>query len=105
MLARLLLSTFAVLLFATPAACQATTGSAPKDGAPRLSATVAAVRRSAAVETRAPLATRTRSKPVALMIVGGAAIIIGSVLANPIGTLFAIGGAVAFLIGLYQYLQ
>lgn len=44
-------------------------------------------------------------KPVALMIVGGAAIVLGAVIGDDVGTLFMIGGAVALLIGLYQYLK
>ena len=48
---------------------------------------------------------RNVGRPVALMVVGGAAIIIGAVIGGDAGTLFMIGGAVAGLIGLYQYLQ
>ena len=44
-------------------------------------------------------------KPVALMIVGGAAIVLGAIIEDDIGTLFMVGGAVALLIGLYQYLK
>ena len=44
-------------------------------------------------------------KPAALMIVGGAAILIGAVIGGDAGALFMIGGAVVGLIGLYQYLQ
>lgn len=44
-------------------------------------------------------------KPVALMIVGGAAILVGAVIGDAPGTLFMVGGAVALLYGLYLYLQ
>ena len=39
------------------------------------------------------------------MIVGGAAIVLGLLMGEAIGTLFVVGGAVAVLVGLYQYLQ
>jgi hypothetical protein len=42
---------------------------------------------------------------IALMIVGGAAVVLGAVIGDDVGTLFMIGGAVALLIGLYKYLQ
>jgi hypothetical protein len=45
------------------------------------------------------------SKPVALMIVGGAAIVLGALIGDDVGLLFMIGGAVALLIGLYRYLS
>lgn len=44
-------------------------------------------------------------KPMALMIVGGAAFVLGAVIGQEAGTLFMIGGAAAFLIGLYQYVK
>ena len=48
---------------------------------------------------------KNMGQPIALMVVGGAAIILGAVIGGDAGTLFMIGGAVAGLIGLYQYLQ
>jgi hypothetical protein len=45
------------------------------------------------------------SKPVAIMIVGGAAIVLGAVIDNDVGELIVIGGVVAVLYGLYQYLK
>ena len=41
----------------------------------------------------------------AMMIVGGAAVIVGAVIGGTPGTLFMVGGAVVGLIGLYEYLQ
>jgi hypothetical protein len=41
----------------------------------------------------------------AMMIVGGAALIVGAVIGNTSGTLIMVGGAVVGLVGLYQYLQ
>ena len=44
-------------------------------------------------------------QPIALMIVGGAAVVLGALIGDDVGTVFMIGGAVALLIGLYQYMQ
>ena len=41
----------------------------------------------------------------AMMIVGGAALIVGAVIGHTAGTLIMVGGAVVGLAGLYQYLQ
>ena len=49
--------------------------------------------------------SRDVSKPVAIMIVGGAAIILGSVVDGDAGELIVLGGVVALLYGLYQYLK
>jgi hypothetical protein len=48
---------------------------------------------------------QSAGKPVALMIVGGAAILIGAIIGDAPGTLFMVGGAVGLLYGLYLYLQ
>jgi hypothetical protein len=48
---------------------------------------------------------RNMGQPVALMVVGGAAVVLGALIGDDVGTVFMIGGAVALLIGLYQYLQ
>jgi hypothetical protein len=48
---------------------------------------------------------QSAGKPVALIIVGGAAILVGAVIGDAPGTLFMVGGAVALLYGLYLYLQ
>jgi len=41
----------------------------------------------------------------ALMIVGGAAILVGAIVGDTAGTFFMVGGAVVGLYGLYKYLQ
>lgn len=46
-----------------------------------------------------------RSQSVALMIVGGAGLIVGSILDGDSGDIVMVGGAVAGLIGLYHYLR
>ena len=48
---------------------------------------------------------QSAGKPVALIIVGGAAILVGAIIGDAPGTLFMVGGAVALLYGLYLYLQ
>ncbi|MEQ1855713.1 MAG: hypothetical protein ABL963_04530 [Longimicrobiales bacterium] len=45
------------------------------------------------------------SENVALMIVGGAALVVGSVIGGDAGTLMMVGGGVAGLVGLYRYLR
>jgi hypothetical protein len=41
----------------------------------------------------------------ALMIVGGAAVLVGLLIGNGAGNAIAVGGAIVGLVGLYQYLQ
>ena len=41
----------------------------------------------------------------AMMIVGGAAVVVGLVIGDDVGTLIAVSGAVVGLYGLYQYLK
>jgi len=45
------------------------------------------------------------SQSQALMIVGGAAILVGAIVGDTAGTVFMVGGAVVGLYGLYKYLQ
>lgn len=77
---------------------------------PRVELTATALRRTSQLSDSArtaALAARRQNmgRPVALMVVGGAAIVLGAVIGGDAGTLFMIGGAVAGLIGLYQYMQ
>ena len=75
---------------------------------PRLEATATAMRPltqatdAVAFQRRQPM---NMGQPVALMIVGGAAIVLGSFIGGDSGTLFMIGGAGSVLVGLYQYLK
>lgn len=58
--------------------------------------------------TTAPAAARGNAsigQPEAMMIVGGAAILVGAVIGGDAGDIFMIGGAVVGLVGLYKYLQ
>lgn len=45
------------------------------------------------------------NQPQALMIVGGAAILVGAIIGDTAGDVFMVGGAVVGLYGLYKYLQ
>ena len=84
---------------------------APAHAGPRLDATAAAFRMpSVAADTSVTALLQRRSsrdvtRPVAIMIVGGAAIVLGSVVGNDVGDLIVIGGVVAVLYGLYEYLK
>ena len=69
------------------------------------------------VGIRAPVAQRSSAngaaadahlgagQNVALMVVGGAALIIGAVIGDTEGVLLAIGGAIVFLYGLYNFVK
>jgi hypothetical protein len=75
---------------------------------PRLELTATAVRHVTQSADSASLVLAQKKnvgRPVALMLVGGAAIVLGILIGGDIGTLFEIGGAVVVLVGLYQYLQ
>jgi len=109
MYARLRLVILVVIALASPstgAAQQANARVAPAAG-PRLDAIVTGFRTTEQRLDNAVSFQRrnSQSQPVALMIVGGAAIVLGAVIGGDIGLLFMIGGAVALLIGLYRYLQ
>jgi len=56
-------------------------------------------------EERAPRNRPGFGQPEALMIVGGAAIVIGLLIGDEAGGILAFGGAVTGLVGLYQYLR
>jgi hypothetical protein len=111
---------------AAPVAAPAITPAAPVTGivaapvvdAPALptadAARAAAVRpvRQASAQEQAALAGEAAAprrqnvgQPMALMIVGGAALVTGLIIGGDVGTLFAVGGAAVGLYGLYQYLR
>lgn len=97
----------ATVVVASPA--QAQQSARANVAGPRVALTATAIHVPASsLDRDAALAAARRQsmgQPVALMIVGGAAIVLGAVIAGDAGTLFMIGGAVTGLIGLYQYLQ
>ena len=59
----------------------------------------------AAEEPAAALQRRSVGEPMALMVVGGAALLAGLIIGGDVGTVFAVGGAIIGLYGLYQYLR
>lgn len=75
---------------------------------PRMETTATGIRRLATTDETEPFQRRqpqSVGRPMALMIVGGAAIVLGAVMGDDVGTLFMVGGTVTLLYGLYQYLQ
>jgi hypothetical protein len=64
-----------------------------------------AVRHAESPVTAAPARRAGYGQPVALMVVGGAALLTGLIIGDSAGTAIAVGGAVVGLVGLYQYLQ
>jgi hypothetical protein len=102
---------------ARPANAQALAARAPRvDVAAPKSATSGPTMASASVAVR-PVETkelklnaaaaprRGYGQPVALMVVGGAAVLTGLIIGDAPGTIIAVGGAVMGLYGLYEYLQ
>ena len=104
---RFMVLVFLAVLFPTVARAQQASNTATAAG-PRVEVLSTGIS-TADSRTEAALNLQARrqsvGKPVALMIVGGAAIVLGAVIGDDVGTLFMIGGAVALLIGLYQYLK
>lgn len=113
-----LLATAAVLLAPFTGEAQSTT--APPDHAvtapafqplsagPRVDAVrlgVEPVEVSAEAASPAMMAQQRVGQSMALMIVGGAALVTGLVIGGDAGTILALGGAVVGLIGLYHYLR
>ena len=99
----------ALAFTAAPARAQSASAANQASG-PRVERTSTAMHASLAPTDRdAALAAAAKrqglGQPVAMMIVGGAALVAGVVIGGDAGTLIAIGGVVVGLIGLYQYLQ
>jgi hypothetical protein len=92
---------------ASPSFAGAQNSNAPSTAAgPRIDAIATGFRAARQPADSTTAAQRRRqSRPVALMIVGGAAFVLGALIGHDVGVLFMIGGAVALLIGLYRYLQ
>src|SRR5688500_4637776 len=90
----------------TPPADVAAPARAP--AGPTMDAASVAVRQPVTSETREPNPQARRAgygQPIALMVVGGAALLAGLIIGGGAGTAIAVGGAVVGLYGLYQYLQ
>jgi hypothetical protein len=76
-------------------------------GGPTAEAARAGVTRETSDELR-PAAQQRRAglgQPIALMVVGGAALLTGLIIGGGAGTVIAVGGALIGLYGLYEYLQ
>ena len=82
---------------------------APRAAAgPTVAAGVSGVRRAEVAKNAAAPAADTRlgaGKNVALMVVGGAALIIGAIIGGTAGVLIAVTGAAIGLYGLYNFVQ
>ncbi|MHB1862992.1 MAG: hypothetical protein ACYCVL_08465 [Gemmatimonadaceae bacterium] len=61
--------------------------------------------RHVALDPAADLDGTTRSQSRAMMIVGGAGLIVGALIGGTPGTIVMVGGGVLGLFGLYNYLQ
>jgi len=118
----------AALVFAVPASAQQAASasasvvpavSAVQVTAPAPAFSLAPTRASAALSLRVtpdaapaapaaamvPMPAGGQSENVALMIVGGAALVVGSVIHGDTGTIVMVSGGVIGLIGLYRYLR
>ena len=87
----------------SPAAARSSTPSA----GPTMSSSTVGVRRTTAPAPSAPAAEARlgAGRNVALMVVGGAALIIGAVIGGTAGVLIAVTGAAIGLYGLYNFIQ
>ena len=75
---------------------------------PSVAASVVGIKRSETAKTAPVPAAEARlgaGKNVALMVVGGAALIIGAVIGGTAGVLIAVTGAAIGLYGLYNFVQ
>lgn len=99
----------AILVMPGTATAQPTASNSAQAGGPRLDATASAMRLAPSSQADDALLQVRRSnsvgKPLALIIVGGGAVVLGAIMGGDIGLLFMIGGAVALLYGLYQYFR
>lgn len=75
---------------------------------PTVAAATAGIRRAEVAKTVPAAAADTRlgaGRNVALMVVGGAALIIGAIIGGTAGVLIAVTGAAVGLYGLYNFIQ
>ena len=82
--------------------------SAPaRGGGPTVDAARVGVTRQTSSELQPAAQARRRGmgQPIALMVVGGAALLTGLIIGGDAGTVIAVGGALVGLYGLYEYLQ
>lgn len=86
-----------------PSANAVATGARP---GPTMAASVAGIRtQSTGAEAPAPVAVDRVGRNPALMIVGGAALVVGAIIGGDAGTIIMVGGAVTGLVGLWNFLR
>ena len=80
---------------------------APTAPGPTMDAASVAVRQPVSKDLKITNAAPRRGygQPVALMVVGGAALLTGLIIGDDAGTVIAVGGALVGLYGLYEFLQ
>jgi hypothetical protein len=84
----------------------ATTHPTPAAPGPTMQASMAGVRTpNDAAAPLSPVAVDRVGRNPALMIVGGAALVIGAIIGGDAGTIVMVGGAVTGLIGLWSFLR
>jgi hypothetical protein len=91
-----------------PAAAMPDAAASPRTEslAPTLDGASVGVRRSAPAPMPTPVPRRADTKGNrAMMIVGGAALLVGAVIGGNAGTIIMVGGGVVGLYGLYKFLQ
>ncbi|MDP2957679.1 MAG: hypothetical protein Q8N53_14735 [Longimicrobiales bacterium] len=98
----------AALAFAAPVSAQqrvsGDVGVAPLTSSMR--ATAPAISLAPTMATMVPLPPQARqSQSVAMMIVGGAGLIVGSLIGGDTGTIVMVGSGVIGLVGLFRYLR
>jgi hypothetical protein len=100
-------ATLAVAQAPAPASKPAPSAYVQKSAGPTVAASKIGVSRAASA-AKAPVAYDTRlgaGRNVALMVVGGAALVIGAVIGGAAGLLIAVAGAAIGLYGLYYFVQ
>jgi hypothetical protein len=101
------------LAITSPAAIAVAQAPAPQQtqraaAGPTVASSAVGIRRAAPAKTANAPATEARlgaGRNVALMVVGGAALIIGAVIGGTAGVLIAVAGAAVGLYGLYNFVQ
>ncbi len=89
----------------TPSTSASVATPAPRPG-PTMDASVAGIRtQSANAKMPAPVAVDRVGRNPALMIVGGAALVVGAIIGGDAGTIIMVGGAVTGLVGLWNFLR
>lgn len=87
-----------------PVTAQVTTAPVALDG-PRMAQAGTTLRAADAAAAPAPMKAAGDRRDVAWMVVGGAALVIGSMIGGDGGTIIMITGGVIGLVGLMRYLQ